>query len=93
MNPKKALKKGLASITEDEFINAVKSYTKEGRKTNGNEDDIKHLKEKYPFYRQLMKMAAMAARDEDKVLIAHFSGMASAYNILLHIAENNELKS
>jgi hypothetical protein len=87
LNPKKALKKGLSSITEEEFTNTMISFVKEqGNQKNTMVDD-KLLKEKYPFYKQLMRMSVAAVKSGNEIQIAHFSGMATAYRILLQLAE------
>ena len=87
MNPKKALKKGLSGITEEDFINTMVSFAKERDRQERNMRDNNLLKEKYPFYKQLMKMSVTAAKDGNEIQIAHFSGMVLAYRILLQIAE------
>ncbi|MCF7979175.1 MAG: hypothetical protein K9L82_14385 [Chromatiaceae bacterium] len=87
MNPKKALKKGLSGITEQDFINTMVSFAKERDSQEGSMGDDNLFKEKYPFYKQLMKMSVTAAKDGNAIQIAHFSGMAVAYRILLQIAE------
>ena len=87
MNLKKALKKGLAGITEDDFVNAMKLIATSDNNTETDTSD-KLLREKYPFYQQLMKMSVIAVKDGDARQIAHFSGMISAYKLLLLIAED-----
>jgi hypothetical protein len=47
MNLKKALKKGLAGITEDDFLNAMKLIATSDNNTETNASD-KLLREKYP---------------------------------------------
>ncbi len=87
MNPKKALKKGLSGIAEDDFTKSMLLFLKDhdGQKHRMVDDEL--LKEKYPFYRQLMKMSIAAVKTGNEIQIAHFSGMATAYKILLQIAE------
>lgn len=87
LNPKTALRKGLSGITEEEFRNSLLSFAKEHDDRNNKMIDDNLLKEKYPFYKQLMKMSVTAVQDGDERLIAHFSGMVAAYKILLQIAE------
>jgi hypothetical protein len=88
LNPKKALKKGLSGITEEDFVNAMMSFVKENTSQDSSMLDNEYLKEKYPFYKELMKMSVTAARSKDKTQILHFSGMSAAYRILIQIAED-----
>uniref|UniRef100_UPI004055CDCF hypothetical protein n=1 Tax=Candidatus Electrothrix sp. TaxID=2170559 RepID=UPI004055CDCF len=93
MNPKKALKKGLAGITEEDFINTMMLYVKEHSNQDSSQNssvlnDNEMLKEKYPFYRQIVKMTVSAAKSGDRTQIIHFSGMSVAYRILIQIAED-----
>ena len=90
MNPKKALKKGLSSITEEDFVNAMMSFAKEGSSQESNSLDDKLLKEKYPFYKQLMKMSVTAVKDGDETQIVPLSAMVIAYRILIKIAEDKD---
>ena len=90
MNPKKALRKGLSSITEEEFINTMMSIVKEdtSQESKSNVLDHEMLKEKYPFYKQVTEMTMSAAKSGDQTQILHFSGMSTAYRILFQLAED-----
>ena len=92
MNPKKALKKGLASITEEEFINAMKFILEEkdsdrDRDRDRDRDNKKIYEDKYPIYHQIIKMTYKAAKDKDELQIMQLTGMATAIRILSIIAE------
>lgn len=88
MNPKKALKKGLASITEEEFINAMKFILEEKDSDRDRDRDNKKIYEdKYPIYHQIIKMTYKAAKDKDELQIMQLTGMATAIRILSIIAE------
>ena len=90
MNPKKALRKGLSSITEEEFINTMMLFVKENTNQDSNSNALDHemLKEKYPFYKKVIEMTVSAAQSGDRTQIIHFSGMSAAYQILIQIAED-----
>jgi hypothetical protein len=90
LNLKKALRKGLSGITEEEFMNTMVSFVSNRDRKESEMLGDNLLKEKYPFYKQLMKMSVTAAREGNEIQIAHFSGMAIAYRILLQIAEEND---
>ena len=86
MNPKKALKNCLSGITEEDFTNAMVSFAREhDNQKHTTDNDL--IKEKYHFYKQFLKMSVAAVNSGNELQIAHLSGMATAYRILLRIAE------
>ena len=90
MDPKKALRKGLASITEEEFYKAITLFLSQDNNDNNNFINDEFLREKYPFYKKMMEVSAAVFKDKNEIQIAHFSGMATALQILLLIAEEKK---
>ena len=91
MNPKKALKKGLVSITEDEIMNAL-NIIRDKENPNNEVDNIQQLKDKYPFYRRIMAMSVTTVSEEEvnEISMAYASGLVTACRILIQIAESKD---
>jgi hypothetical protein len=87
MDPKKALMKGIRSITRDEFIEAAKLFAEKESMDDKEFHKEAQLREKYPAYNEVCKMLVTAAKGQEKTVLSHALGMHSAFRILLHIAE------
>ena len=89
MDPKKALMKGLRSISRDEFIEAANLFAekiKDEKEVSFDADTS--LREKYPVYDEAFQMLISGIRkNPDEKAILHWVGMMSAFEILIHIAE------
>jgi hypothetical protein len=89
LNPTKALKKGLMSITEDDIMNAL-NFVKDKENPNDEVDNLQQLKDKYPFYRRIMAMsvATVSEGEGNEIQMAYASGLVTTCRILIKIAEN-----
>ena len=87
MDPKKALMKGLRSITREEFIEAAKVFAIEESIDEEEFHKDKQLREKYPAYDEVFQAVVKASKGQEKLALLHAVGMLSAFRILLHIAE------
>ena len=89
MDPKKALMKGLRSISRDEFIEAAKLFAEEIKdEKEASFDSDKSLREKYPVYDEAFQMLISGIRkNPDEKAMLHWIGIMSAIKMLIHIAE------
>ena len=88
MDPKKALMKGLKSISREEFIETARFFAEEEARNHKDFDKDKQLRQKYPVYDEVFQIVSKAAQTKEELpLLMHASGMVSALRVLLHIAE------
>jgi len=87
LDPKKALMKGLKSISREEFVGALRLFAKGEGGNYEDFDEDKQLRQKYPVYDEAFQMVLRAAQTAQKAHLLHASGMLSAFRILAHIAE------
>ena len=87
MDPKKALMKGLKSISREEFIEAIRLFVKDEGGNYKDSDKDKQLRQKYPVYDEVFQMVVRAAQTGKELPLAHAFGVQSAFRILVHIAE------
>jgi len=87
LDPKKALMKGLKSISRDEFVEALRLVAKGEGDNYKDFDKDKQLRQKYPVYDEVFQMVLRAAQTGQELPLMHASGMLSAFRILVHMAE------
>ena len=87
MDPKKALMKGLKSISREEFVEALRLFAKGEGSNYEDFDEDKRLRQKYPVYDEVFQMVFKAAKTGQELPLIHASGIQSAFRILVHIAE------
>ena len=87
MDPKKALMKGLKSISRDDFVEALRLFVKDEDGVYKDFDKDKQLRQKYPLYEEVAQMVFRAAHTGEQPRLMHALGVQSAVKILVHIAE------
>ena len=87
MDPKKALMKGLRSISREEFVEALRLFAKDEGGSLTDFDTDKQLRQKYPIYDEAFQMVSRAGQAGQELPLMHAFGMLSAFRILAHIAE------
>ena len=74
----------------EEFNKAIALFLSQDNNTNNSLINNEFLREKYPFYKRMMEMSVAVVKDKNELQIAHFSGMATALQVLLLIVEEKD---